>query len=100
MAPADEDFCFVTGTQEDATSSGSAAKLAFAQFALLPVQNWEGLTSELSSSADSSGLAPDNAIMEQRRNPHDLGDKVKPGYFPQSKWRVRASIQCVGYRST
>lgn len=63
------------GTQEDATSSGSAAKLAFAQFAPLQVQNREGLTSELSSFVDSSGLAPDNAIMEQKGNTHDLGIK-------------------------
>lgn len=56
-------FCFVTGTQEDATSSGSSAKLAFAHFAPPHMQNQEGLTSELFSSANSSGLAPDDTIV-------------------------------------
>ena len=51
----------------------------------LQVQNWKGLTSGLSSSVANSSSAPDNAVMEWRGKPHDLGDKAKPGFLPQSK---------------
>lgn len=52
------------------------------EFVPFQVQNWEALTPDLLSSVHSSGLAPDDAVVEWRENPHDFEIEQNQDSFP------------------